>query len=156
MAGIKHLIDCHCVLAIYKKNEKIINHKFPVYSKLNESGNVIPKLVKCNNCEALHNVYGICKSEIKGGKDQTSTTITKDDLSLMLPDKLSNLLIKIDADISTWEHALDIIEEARWNEQIVIKRDVIDELQVVKILTILSEDKFKVTSETIEDLIGLT
>tara|TARA_R100000005_G_scaffold87159_1_gene56304 strand:- start:1179 stop:1397 length:219 start_codon:yes stop_codon:yes gene_type:complete len=69
---------------------------------------------------------------------------------------LLDLLIKIDADISTWEHALDIIEEARWNEQIVIKRDVIDELQVVKILTILSEDKFKVTSETIEDLIGLT
>ena len=51
LPGIKHLIECHCVLAIYKKNQKIINHKFPVYSKIDEKGAVIPKLSKCNNCD---------------------------------------------------------------------------------------------------------
>ena len=57
MVGYKHLIDCHCVLRIYKKNENIINHKFPVYSKLDASNKIIAKHVKCNNCEAVHYVH---------------------------------------------------------------------------------------------------
>ena len=45
MPGIKHLIECHCVLAIFKsKEEKIIFHKFPTYSKIDENEKVIPKL----------------------------------------------------------------------------------------------------------------
>jgi hypothetical protein len=153
MPGVKHLIDCHCVLALYKQKEKIINHKFPVYSKVDNNGLIIPKLAKCNNCDTLHNVYDICKSEIKAGKDQTNVVVTKDDLSLMLPDKLSNLLIKIDSDISVWEHVCDIIEEERWNEIVVIKRDIVDENHVVKILEILSEDKFKIKSEIINSIL---
>ena len=36
MPGIKHLIECHCYLKIYKKENTFINHKFLVYSKVNE------------------------------------------------------------------------------------------------------------------------
>ena len=64
MLGIKHLVNCHCYLKIYQKNENIIYHKFPVYSKIDENGNIIPKNVKCNNCNAFHKVYEIQKSEI--------------------------------------------------------------------------------------------
>ena len=153
MPGIKHLINCHCVLAIYKNDQKIINHKFPVYSKFDENNAIIPKLVKCNNCDTLHYVYDMCKSEIRPGKDQTSIVIEKDDLALMMSDKLSNLLRKINCDISSWEHVLDIIEEERWGEIVVLKRDIIDEIQQVKVIEILSDDKFKIRSETINDII---
>ena len=34
---------------------------------------IIPKYVKCNNCEAVHKVYEINKSEIFAGKDQTES-----------------------------------------------------------------------------------
>ena len=61
MAGVKHLIECHCYLAIFKKNSKIPVHKFPVYSKLDKEGRVIEKIVKCNNCEALHKIIEIGK-----------------------------------------------------------------------------------------------
>jgi hypothetical protein len=140
-------------LAIYKNDQKIINHKFPVYSKFDENNAIIPKLVKCNNCDTLHYVYDMCKSEIRPGKDQTSIVIEKDDLALMMSDKLSNLLRKINCDISSWEHVLDIIEEERWGEIVVLKRDIIDEIQQVKVIEILSDDKFKIRSETINDII---
>ena len=153
MPGIKHLIECHCVLAIYKSNQKILNHKFPVYSKIDENGKVIEKIVKCNNCDTLHVVKDICRSEIRGGKDQTEVLISKEEIGFMLSDKINRLLSKVDADISTWEHVLDIVEESRWGETVVIKRDIIGETEQVKLLTVLSEDKIKITNETINDII---
>ena len=153
MAGVKHLIECHCVLAIYRKNEKFINHKFPVYSKIDEKGNIIEKLVKCNNCEAVHLVKEYCKSEIVPGKDQTEITIGKDDIMYMLPQRAVDFLEKIEADLATWEQVLDVIDEKRWGEDIVVKRDIVGEDQHVKVLRFISEERFKVFSEVIKDIV---
>jgi hypothetical protein len=151
--GIKHLIECHCVLAIYRNSEKIINHKFPVYSKIDEKGNIIKKLVKCNNCEAVHLINEFCRSEIKPGKDQTQITINKDDLKYMLPEKIGNFLEKVDADIATYEQVIDIIDEERWGESVIIKRDVVGEDQHVKFLKLKSSTVFKIESSTISDIV---
>ena len=148
MPGIKHLIECHCVLKLFKKNEKVNYHKFPVYSKIKDN-KVVPRLVKCNNCDALHYVDDVCKSELRVAKDQTQVTLTIDDISISLPDKLCNVLNKHNCDMSVWEHCLDIIEEKRWGEFVVIKRDVIDENQNVKILLINSESSFKIENKII-------
>ena len=153
MPGIKHLIECHCMLAIYKNSSRIINHKFPVYSKFDKNGKVIPKIVKCNNCDTLHDIYDICKSEIRPGKDTTSVTLSKEDISFMLPDKVIKLLEKTDADISVYEHIADVIEEERWEEIIVLKRDIVNEVTQIKGVTFQSENKFKIFTETINDLI---
>ena len=110
MKGIKHLVECHCFLKIFEKTEKKINHKFPVYSKFDNNKNIIPKLAKCNNCESLHYVTDICKSELRPGKEDISSTISIDDIVLMLPSKISEILIKNRADIADFEHALDIID----------------------------------------------
>jgi hypothetical protein len=155
MPGYKHLIECHCYLKIYNLNEKNLNHKFPVYSKVDINNKVVPKFVKCNNCESLHYVYDICKSELRGGKEDTQITTSIDDLVLMLPDKLTNLLNKLKCDISIWEHCLDVIEEKRWGESIVVKREIIDENYQLKILDINSENNFKIKNKTIESIIVL-
>lgn len=155
MPGIKHLLECHCYLAIYKKSNRQINHKFPVYSKIDEDGKIIPKNVKCNNCEALHYVYDICKSEFKAGKDQSNIVLNINDLSSMLPQNITNYLIENNCDISTWEHIKDIIDEKRWNESIVIKRDIIDEKQQIKFITINKELKIEVKIDLIEDTLIL-
>ena len=39
MPGIKHLIECHCSLIIFKNNDKQIYHKFPVYSIIDKNQN---------------------------------------------------------------------------------------------------------------------
>ena len=144
--GVKHLVECHCTLAIYKGNkDKHVYHKFPVYSKIDVSTNrLIPRLAKCNNCEAMHYVYEVCKSEIRAGKDDSNVVMTKDDIALMLPQKIKNVLNQYDADISIWEQIQDINENEAWGEDIVIKREIIAEREQVKILTILGDDKFKI------------
>ena len=151
--GIKHLIECHCYLAIYRNNDKQILHKFPVYSKFDDSGKIIEKSVKCNNCETLHTVYDIGKSFINPGKDQTQIINSKDDIGLSLDPKIVNVLKQYNCDISNWEHVLDVIEEKRWGEEIVIKRDIINEKTHVKIIKIESFDKIKIKNETIDEFI---
>ena len=94
MIGQKHLIECHCYLKIFSNEEKKVNHKFSVYSKFDNDGKVIPKLQKCNNCDTLHYVYDICKSELRGGKDETSVTVDLEEMTLMLPERLSTIFIK--------------------------------------------------------------
>ena len=154
MPGIKHLIDCHCFLRIYKTNEKIIYHKFPVYSKINnDTGKIIPKYVQCNNCEAVHKVYEIKKSEIFAGKDQTESLQTIDDLKISLPNELVKIFKNYKKDIADYEHAIDIIQQKEWGSQIVLKRDIINEMYQVKYLIILSETRYEIKNEIINDTI---
>jgi hypothetical protein len=150
MLGVKHLIECHCFLKIFNQKEKQINHKFPVYTQLDDAGKVIPKLVKCNNCESLHYVYDICKSELKPGKEGVESLLDKDDLISMLPEKISNILIKNNADISDFEHALDIVEKEMWESFVVVKRSIIDEEENVKMMQILPEGKVKILNRVIK------
>ena len=131
----------------------MINHKFPVYSKIGEDGVLIPKLVKCNNCDALHYVSRVGQSEIRGGKDQTEVVIKKEDIALMIPHALHNVLNNYDCDISSWEHALDILNEKRWGEFVVLKRDIIDENHQVKILIINGNNNFKIETKLINNTI---
>ena len=153
MPGLKHLIECHCYLAIYKNSQKIINHRFPVYSKLDEFNNIIPRLAKCNNCEAFHYVYDVSKSELKAGKDQSTIVLNKKEIRMMLPDRIRNVLDESETDISNYEHALDIIEERRWGESIVVKRDIIEEIEQVKMIEIHGKDKIRISIERIDNLI---
>ena len=61
--------------------------------------------------------------------------------------------IQCDYDISDWEHALDIFECEDWGASLIIKRDIVDERQQVKILKFLSENKFKINTQVINDII---
>ena len=94
--GIKHLIECHCTLRLYTSDNEQIYHKMPVYSKIcQKTNNVLEKIVKCNNCNTLHRVYDICKSEIfDPGKDNSFMLNEIDDIDLEIPEKVSKILKK--------------------------------------------------------------
>ena len=153
--GIKHLIECHCTLKIYEKNENIqdhLYHKFCVYSNIDESGKLIEKIVKCNNCSTLHKVYDYCKSElVEPGKDTIITAVNIDDIKLQLSSKLVKILEKYDSDIATWEQVLDIVDKEVYDQYVVLSRQVIDQKYHVKVLQILNEDKVKIVSKIIND-----
>ena len=157
--GIKHLIECHCTLKIYRgrsENDHLY-HKFTVYSKIDAStGKIKEKIAQCNNCQTLHKVYDICKSDIiRGGKDTNNSAVTIEDIELQLPDKISNVLKKYESDIATWEQVLDIFENEFWNSKVVVSRELIEQKYHVKILTITSENKFKIHTSVIEDEISI-
>lgn len=152
MPGQKHLIECHCYLKIFDNNERKINHKFSAYSKFDEQGKVVPKLQKCNNCDTLHYINDICKSELRAGKDETSVTVDPEELSLMLPERLANIFIKNNCGVADIEHAINIIEEERWGEHVVIRRDVINEEEQIKIVKIIDNNRFHVETKRIKSL----
>ena len=93
MFGLKHLIQCHCILPQYKNRKEPVFHKFPVFSIIDNSDTVIVKYAECNNCGAAHKVYDICKSEILTGRDEVRSQLTREDFKFSLFDPTVNLNI---------------------------------------------------------------
>ena len=150
MAGTKHLIQCHCVLPQYRKLSEPVFHKFVVYSKINEKDEIESKLVRCNNCDAVHRVIDFCKSEIVTKIEDTDVIIDEEEIKLGLPDKIINILEKNNSDLATYEAIDDILEEELWNTEVVISRQTQGEKINLKILQIKGESKFRLKSESID------
>ena len=144
MEGVRHLIECHCVLPQYRRAPEPIFHKFTVFSVIDDDDNVISKLVKCNNCGVLHKVHDICKSEfIYEGEDFTGV-ISIDDIKLSLPERLLDILEAYTAERSVWEQAQFIIENKKWNSFIILRSEIIDDKLEGKLLRVLGLNLYKV------------
>ena len=155
MKGQRHLIECHCILSLYKNKTSPVYHKFSVYSKIDKSGNVIPKYVNCNNCGVTHFVKEFCKSEIKLGKEDIRSIRDIKEISLSLPDKIVDFLKEYNSTIDIYEEIEDVFDNNDFPRNLVIKREIIDEKYHLKILNLVSENRFKVISEILEDTIIL-
>ena len=146
MKGIKHLIQCHCILPQYKNSKEPVFHKFPVFSILDESDTVIVKYSDCNNCGAVHKVYDICKSELIVGRDATTTTLKKEDFKMSLPQSLYELLGQYNKEICDYEYAQFVIDNEDWNTSVVLTREELDSHIQGKILRFVGKEKFRVES----------
>ncbi len=145
MQGIKHLIQCHCVLPTLRRLPDPVFHSFVVFSVLEDGGNVVPKDAACNNCGVIHRIVDICKSEITT-KESSSAIISIDDIQLMIPTELGNLLKGYDCDIATWELSHFVYSEGKWGEKVVLTREKADGSTKGKVLTIEGPQKFKIES----------
>lgn len=139
--GQKHLIECHCILPQYRKSKNTVFHKFVVFSIL-ENDVVIPKYVQCNNCNAVHKVYDLCKSEIIPGRDELRSVTTLQEIKLTVPDQLSSLLETYDCDLPTWEAASFIYNHEKWGDTVILTKDSIEDETQGKRLTINSGPRF--------------
>jgi len=145
MQGIKHLIQCHCILPIMRNMPDPVFHSFVAFSVLDEKGEVIPKQAQCNNCGVIHSIVDLCKSEILKEEDNASI-ITVKDIEMMIPSELVNLLKNYNCDLATWEFAHFIISNDKWGERIVLSRETKDEKVRGKILTIDGRNNYKIES----------
>ena len=146
------MIECHCILPIYKDATPTIYHKFITYSKIDENGKIIPKYVNCNNCGITHYVYEICKSDIKIGKEDIKSIRTVEDIKISLPDKIIDILENHDCSIEDYELVEDVFEQELFPSELIIKREIIDEEHHIKLLKISSMKKFKIESEIIKTI----
>lgn len=154
MKGQRHLIECHCVLPVYKGKVPIVYHKFAVYSFLDEkSGKIVPKYVNCNNCGVTHLVKEFCKSEIKLGKEDVKSVRDIKEVSLSLPEKVLKVLDDYNSTIDIYEEVEDVIDNKVYPRDLIIKREIIDDSYHIKILRILSNNRFKILSEVLDDTI---
>ena len=122
--GQKHLVQCQCVLPQYRKLKEPVFHKFVVFSIL-DNDTVEPKYVQCNNCNAVHKVYDLCKSEIIPGKDELRSVVTIREISPFIPSDLRQLLETYNCELSIWEHIKFLLDEQRWGDKVVITKETI-------------------------------
>lgn len=141
--GIKHNIRCLCVLPQFRTKHNPPNHEFVVFSIVDDSDTVEPKLAQCNNCGVIHNVFDICKSEIATNRDEL-VLLSKADMKLMLPIPVSEMLENYGCDIPTWEHALFILNEKTWGDFIILERNRTDEGFDGKILRFKDVNRYAV------------
>jgi len=136
MQGLKHYIECHCVLPQYRNSKKPIYFGFNVFSKIDDGNSVIFRFAECPNCGVLHKIYDICKSEILSGKDNASGRVRKiSDLKLSIPENFIELLEGHNCELADYEKLEFILDHKAWNEYIMLNKDHEDDSRVGKILS---------------------
>lgn len=143
MNGIKHLIECHCVLPQFREKKDPVFHKFVVFSVIDDEDKVIPKIVNCNNCGVSHNVIDLCKSEILL-KENLSSPLTLQDIKFSLPDKVVTLLENYNVDLPTWENVKFIFDTKSWGQFVLLTSEDLEEKIEGKMLMIYGEEIYKI------------
>jgi len=141
------------MLKTIQKGDVPLYHKFVVYNKFDEYDNIIPKYAKCNNCETVHYVYEICRSEIKTGKEDMSSINTIKDINISLSDKLVRVLSENNAGLAIYEEILDSIENNDFPLSVVLQREIIEDIIQIKTLKIQGKDTFKIENNFINRVI---
>ena len=144
MNGIKHLIECQCILPQFKKRDNPPYHKFVVFSIIDDVDEVLEKFAQCNNCGIVHRVFDICKSEIAVGHESLNSIPNKEDFSLMLPSSVIDILNSYDCDLYIWEEIAFIINHEKAGEKIIISKDEIDGKIQGKFLTSKGGNRFMI------------
>ena len=140
MQGIKHIIECHCILPQNRNKRVPLYHTFIVFSEIDNSDTVVPKFVQCNNCGIVHKVVDVCRSEIAVGKEELKTITTIEDIKVSLPEDACNILESYSCDLATWEHLDFVYRNSKWDDQIILARDIIDDEIQGKRLTFNERD----------------
>ena len=147
MQGVKHLIQCHCVLPQFRGADPPIFHRFIVFSVIDDGDAVVEKVVKCPNCDALHRVTEVGRSEIVHGKDGSSAAVDIEDIKCQLPTSLSAVLDRHKVDESTYEQALFYVNTYNTSDPIVLTRERLDDGSVtVKSLWLRPDRSFRIES----------
>ena len=152
--GVKHLIDCHCILPQYRNADPPIYHKFVVFSVI-ENDNVEPKFVQCNNCSVVHKIVDICKSEIVAGLDFSSAITTLEEVKPALPDDIAAILDKNRCDLATWENVLFNLDNKPEGFEIPIAREENLGLTQVKVLVVNDKGKVRLKTESRNDYLEI-
>ena len=141
--GIKHNIQCLCILPQFRNKSNPPNHEFVVFSTIDASDVMEEKYSQCNNCGVIHRIIDLCKSEIATNRAEISI-LTKEDINMMLPPPVSNMLENYQCDISTWEHALFIVSEQKWDEFIILEKNTIEDGFEGKLLRFKPHNKYTI------------
>lgn len=141
--GIKHLIQCRCILPTMKKKDNPPLHKFKVFS-IQEKGEVIEKMVTCNNCGIVHRVYEVCKSEILDKVEGTRSSVTIEDISVSLPENVLQLLKSYERELCDYEHIKFMIDEEKKGEFVVLSQEFNEGRRSGKVLKYKGKGKFEI------------
>jgi hypothetical protein len=144
MQGIKHLIQCHCILPQYKSSAEPVFHKFVVFSIIDDSDTVQPKFAQCNNCGVVHKVVDICRSELTS-REEAKSLASIEDIKFSISSDLSRVLESYQCDLATWEQAEWIYLTKAWDQWITLAKDEDENNEIHgKRLIFLDDGRFRI------------
>tara|TARA_R110000796_G_scaffold109970_1_gene221448 strand:- start:44 stop:367 length:324 start_codon:yes stop_codon:yes gene_type:complete len=94
-----------------------------------------------------------CKSKIQKGKEDITSIRNAYEIEISLPEKLVNFLKQYKPTIDILEEIEDVIDNKQFPRSLVIKREIIDESYNIKILNLISEERFSISSEILNNTI---
>lgn len=141
MYGTKHIIECRCILPTLKNRKDPPLHRFVVFSVI-KNDEVIEKFTQCNNCDIVHRVYDLCKSEIMHGREDLKSSLTIDDIKFSLPSQVVDILENYHCDLATYEHVKFMYESKAKNEFTVLVKEKNDSRVEGKILRYKDGERF--------------
>jgi len=153
MQGIKHLLQCHCILPQFKKLKEPKFHQFPVFSVIDDSDVIEPKLVACNHCGVLHRVIDICKSEIVINREDAPSSMKREDFKHSLPSSLYDVLVQYDREVADFEHAQFIIDQGQWESVLILSREESGGVLQGKMVRFISAERFRIESYSSQDFV---
>ena len=152
LVGIKHLLQCRCILPTMKNRKDPPLHKFKVFS-LQENGKIVEKMVTCNNCGVVHRVYEVCKSEILNNVEGTRSSVTIEDISLMMTESILNILKSYEKELPDYEHVKFMIEEERVGEFIILSQEFNEGRRTGKVLKYKGNSRFEIEPFSMSEII---
>ena len=144
MKGLKHLVECHCILPQYRDRDKPVYHRFVAFSEIDDSDTVVTSYAQCNNCGTVHKVLDICKSEIIAGKDESATVERIQDVAMSLPPSLTELFESYSLELPDYQYARFILDNQVWGTTMTLSKETEDGVTNGKCLKFVSIDKFRV------------
>lgn len=152
MKGVKHLVQCHCVLPQFRGLDPPVFHKFVVFSVVGDDDAVVERVAKCPNCDALHRVTEIGRSEIIAGKDGSASVLDIEDVKSQLPTALVSVLDRHKVDEATYEQALYYVNTYNTEDPIVLARESLgDGKTSVKALWLRADRSLKIDTVVRQD-----
>ena len=146
MRGIKHLVQCHCILPQFRKMKDPIFHKFVVFSVIDDDDKVISKFCHCNNCGVVHNVVDLCQSEIVVGRESSLSLMTREDIRSCIPQNIAKVLDTYEVDLPVWEEVQFYYETGIDSSPIVLTTEEFKGTINGKALYMLGGSKIKIES----------
>ena len=144
--GIKHLVECHCILPQFRSDSNPPFHKFVVFSVLDGRDDVVSKCVRCNNCGVVHRIIDISRSEIAIGNESDAGVISIDDIKHSLPAGMQTVLESYNCDLPTWEQAAFIVETMQWGSTVTLTSEKSPEGRQGKYMLITGPASVKIES----------
>ena len=152
MKGIKHLVECRCILPTLKDRDNPPFHKFVVFSIVDKNDNVKEKMVSCNNCDINHLINDLCGSKIMTAEG-TVATLTREDIGMMLPESVVSVLETYEKTLPDYEHINFMINQNKVEDFLVLTSDISDNKKVGKILRYKGGGRFIIEPYSTSDIV---
>ena len=143
LEGLKHQIECNCILPQFVNRQPVIFHRFNVFSIVESDGSIRSSYARCNNCDAIHKIIEVNVSR-QLAREESRLLPNLNEIKLSIPENVRGIIESYKVDIATWQEAEFIYQNEKWGRPVILFREEDDGKTIGKYLAILGKSLFKI------------